>query len=476
MSRTKIVATVGPASDSPHMLEQMLHAGVSVFRIGLAHGSADDALSRIRAVRAAQAATGVAAGVLVDLPGPKVRAGSFGTDGVHLEADSTVRLVPGRDASTSATVFVDYDELLDDLQPGDRLTVGDGATALVVTDACDDHLVARVGFDATVRGRPGLHIPSDRLRIPTPTDEDLELLDVLVPAGVDMVALSFVRTAADLLRANLAPHPDGPLLVAKIETRAAVEHLDDVIQAAGAVMVARGDLGAEYPIEYLPELQKRIISRCVAFGRPVITATQMLESMVTNATPTRAEASDVANAVHDSTSAVMLSGETAVGADPLNVVATMRRIVARTDSQFDHARWVEDLHRDHLDEHAAKNPSTTDAMSSAVCRLALEVDAEALVVITRSGFSARAISRFRLPVPVVACTTSERVARQLALTWGVYPTLIEEIGSQDATFEAALRAAAATGRVRPGARVVVLGGSSGESAFTDVIRVAQLPV
>ena len=233
-----------------------------------------------------------------------------------LDEGTIIRMEPGSEASTAEVVQVDYDDLISDVHHGDTLGFGDGAVVVEVVGNTGEALEARVIHGGEVMGRPGVHIPSDRLRIPTPTPHDLVMLDAFIEEGVDMVAVSFVRSAHDVRRVGVEPHPRGPLVIAKIETRAAVENLEGIVEASGAVMVARGDLGMEFPIEDLPHLQKEIIQRCISLGRPTITATQMLESMVHAPTPTRAEASDVANAVFDGSSALMLSGETAMGGGP----------------------------------------------------------------------------------------------------------------------------------------------------------------
>src|SRR5690606_19770975 len=276
--------------------------GMDIARLALAHGSLESNLERYARVRKAAADFGVPVGVLIDLPGPKVRAGSFPEEGVVLQEGHELRLVPGRDPSDDQVIHVDYDGLLTDVLPGDELSLGDGAVVVRVEDRTGDALNASVLHGGPIKGRPGVHIPADHLKVQTPTPEDLRLLDAFVDAGVDMVALSFVRSAHDVRKVGTEPHPRGPLIVAKIETRAAITNLDGIIEASGAIMVARGDLGTECAIEELPHLQKDIIRRCIALGRPAITATQMLESMINAPTPTRAEASDVANAVFDGTS------------------------------------------------------------------------------------------------------------------------------------------------------------------------------
>lgn len=255
--RTKIVATIGPASDDESTLRAMIRAGMDVARLGLAHNTIDEGLERFRRIRCVSEDEGRRVGIIVDLPGPKVRAGTFGETGVEVPTGSSVELRVGEDGSTTDVIEVDYEYLLRDIQVGDRLTIGDGGAILEVTDKQLDKMLANVVHGSTLRGRPGVHVPSDRLQIPTPTPDDFVALDAFVDAGVDMVAVSFVRSAHDMRRVGTEPHPRGPLLIAKIETRAAVENLPGIIEASGAVMVARGDLGNECSLEELPHLQKK---------------------------------------------------------------------------------------------------------------------------------------------------------------------------------------------------------------------------
>jgi pyruvate kinase len=385
--------------------------------------------------------------------------------------------VPGNGDETSQAgrLVVQYDSLLADVHLGDRLAIGDGQIVLEVVGSGRDALRARVLFGGLAQGRPGLHIPSDRLRISTPTSQDLRYLDAFVEAGIDMVALSFVRSAHDVRRVGLEAPPRGPLVVAKVETRAAVENLDGIIAASGAIMVARGDLGAECPIEDLPHLQKEIISRCIALGRPAITATQMLESMITAPAPTRAEASDVANAVFDGTSALMLSGETAVGQDPAHVVATMARIASRADHEFDYGGWAHQIRRERLSEPLSIDAAVTDVMTMATWRAAAEINAKAIICISRSGFTVRAIARFRPEAPILAFSPDPRTVQQLSLSWGATPMLIDRIEDNNSTVLRALEQAKVAGHLRTGDVVAVLAGSSATVGATDTLRMVRVP-
>ncbi|MBK5222361.1 MAG: pyruvate kinase [Acidimicrobiia bacterium] len=473
--RTKIIATIGPASDSPAMLESMIEAGMDVARIGLAHGTLDEQIERYHRVRAAAKAVGRTVGILVDLPGPKVRAASFGVDeGVMLMEGTEIRLAPGNTKSTAEVVEVDYDHLLVDIHAGDRLMFGDGAVIVEIHDHGGDHLKGRVAHGGWVQGCPGVHIPSDRLRVTSPTDNDLRLLDTFVGLDVDMVALSFVRSAHDIRRIGTEPHPRGPLVVAKIETRAAVDNLEGIIEASGAIMVARGDLGEEFNIEELPHLQKDIIAKCIAMGRPAITATQMLESMIHAPSPTRAEATDVANAVFDGTSAVMLSAETAIGHSPSLVVATMARIAAKADQRFDYDGWAGNLQHRHVLEVAGLDTKMTDTMTMAAWRAAMDMKANAIICITRSGFTARSIARFRPEAKILAYSADPRTVQQLSMSWGTTPLRSDAHGSFTEMVEWATDDARRLGLVRSGDVAVVLAGSSESAEATDTIRLVRI--
>ncbi len=475
MRRTKIIATMGPASESEAVLKDMVEAGADVIRINLSHGTLDDAVERYRRLRAVEAAVGRPLGILADLPGPKVRAGAFPEGGSHVATDSTVILTPGDDPSDHERVHVDYEGLLQDIHAGDRLVFGDGGVVIEVVDSTPDSLVTRVLHGGRLQGRPGVHIPSERLRVPTPTPHDLRLLDAFVSEGVDMVAVSFVRSAHDIRRVGTEPHPAGPMVIAKVETRAAVENLDGIIDAAGAVMVARGDLGAEMPLEELPHLQKRILHRCIALGKPAITATQMLESMVSAPSPTRAETSDIANAVFDGSSAVMLSGETAIGHDPALAVATMASIARRADEEFDYDTWAVKVSKLNEAQRESRDDVVTNSMTNAAWRAASESGATSIICITRTGFTVRSIARYRPRNQILGFSTDPRTLRQLTLSWGATPVALPgpfEVGHQVAQ---AIEIARTQGLVRTGDLVAVLSGSPDyKGVATDSLRLVHI--
>ena len=368
-----------------------------------------------------------------------------------------------------------YENLFNDVHLGDRLIVGDGRGVIQIEERKENHLDARVIHGGVLSGRPGLYIPASRLSVSAPTDWDLQALDRFLELEVDMVALSFVRSAADLAKLSLDPHPDGPLVVAKIETRDAVEDLSEIIEASGAVMVARGDLGNEWPIQELPILQKEIIRKCIALGRPAITATQMLESMIIAPDPTRAEVSDVANAVWDGTSALMLSGETAVGADPVNALETMSRMAERADDVFDHRSWGEELSEMRLTDTDDPNTSVTDAMTQATYRAVTELGVETILCISGTGFTVRSMARFRPTARIIGLTSDVRTVGQLSLSWGTESIHLSEGGDIDSRIDAALRLVRDGLGLEEGQLVAVLAGTNANARATNVLRVEQIP-
>ncbi len=452
-----------------------MEAGMDVARINLSHGSLDDSLALYRRIRAVSHEWGHHLGILGDLPGPKVRCASFPEGGAELVEGELIVLRAGNDHSDSHDIEVDYETLAVDLHIGDRLAFGDGSVVAIVEESDGESLKARVVFGGRLQGRPGLHIPSDRLRLTAPTDTDLKLLDAFVTEGVDMVALSFVRSAHDLRRLGVEPAPRGPMVIAKVETRAAVDNLDGIIEASGAVMVARGDLGAECPIEELPHLQKIIIERCIALGRPAITATQMLESMIHAPVPTRAEASDVANAVFDGSSAVMLSGETAIGRDPVNTVRTMARITARADEEFDYETWAQRIMNLREDQTQREEDVITDAITMAAWRVSETLDAKAIICLSQTGFTVRSIARFRPTTPILGFSPDPRTINQLTLSWGATPIRTGDHATTAALVEDSLRLARDTQGLRTGDPVVVISGHSTRTRATDTLRVMRIP-
>ncbi len=474
--RTKIVATLGPATDRPEVLDQMIVAGVDVVRLNLSHGSVDGHIARLRAVRESATRTGSVVAVLADLPGPKVRAAPFPDGGLELRAGATVSLHPGAPVSSKDVVGVDYPTLLEDLHPGDPIVVGDGAITLKVERVSSEGALCEVRNGGRAQGRPGVHLPSERMRVETPTTEDLALAERMSADGADFLAVSFVRDADDLQCVRDAIAPMRTRLVAKIETLSAVQHLDEIIAASDAVMVARGDLGIECPLEDVPHMQKQIVRSCVAAGVPVITATQMMESMITASSPTRAEVSDVANAVFDGTDALMLSGETAIGADPANVVRTMARVAERAERDADYAHWA-----DHLGRLQRKGlPDGPDRITMAVTHAAglaaVDAGADAILCCTRSGRTALAMARFRPLARLIGLSPDPATVRALTLSWGVIPVQVETYETIDQLVWFAVETAVHRGLVTSGQTVLVLAGApdGASGASTDVLRIVRV--
>ena len=472
MRRTKIVATLGPASGTPDTIGALLDAGMDVVRLGLAHGTADEHLAAIELVRAMARERGRTVGVLADLPGPKVRTGAFPEGGAFLSEGEEVALSAGEGTSDSRHIVVDEERLSEIVVPGATIVLGDGTVTLAVTAVADGVVRARVESGGRLQGRPGAHLPSDRWRPPVPTEDDMRLIDE-VARHADWVALSFVRTPEELDKVRAALGPKGPRLMAKIETRAAVDRLDDLLAVADGVMVARGVLGIDFPIEDVPHLQKRIIRACAARGLPVITATQMLESMVSAPTPTRAEATDVANAVVDGTDALMLSAETAIGHDPALAVETMARIAARAE-QFDE-QYASVMERGLVQRRAPSTKAVTVAMAHAALRAADELSLAAIVCCTREGPTARAMAALRPGCRLIGASPSRATARQLTLSWGVEPIEVDEYATTDEMVWCVVEASVEAGLVHHGDTIAVLAGAPDSTTrTTDVLRVVSV--
>lgn len=473
--RTKIVATIGPASDSVSAISDLLYAGVDVFRINLSHGDMEANLDRLRRVREASKVTGHEVAVLADLPGPKIRVCPFSEGGVAMMPGAEVRLSEADRPSSGDEICVDIPGLFSGLAEDDQVVLGDGNIMLRVTSTGGQSVIAQVVTGGRVQGAPGIHVPSERLSASTPTPDDLLFAEQMATAGIEFIAVSFVRTARDIDEVRKVVGARAQL-IAKIETSAALAALTDIVSASDGVMVARGDLGIDCPLEEVPHLQKMIIRECVERGVPVITATQMLESMVSAAVPTRAEASDVANAVFDGTDAVMLSGETAVGHHPVIVVETMSKIAARAERQASYRGWAARLGRHQRGNWNSVEDRVTAALGNAASQAARDIGATAILCCTQSGRTARAMARFRPEATLIGLSPDETVVRALRLTWGVDPMPVDVYESTDEMVWYAVEKAVQQGRIRHGDTVLVLAGAPGSnsSAAADVLRVVQV--
>jgi pyruvate kinase len=468
------------------MLERLMVAGMDVVRLNLSHGEIADHLATLERVRRAAVSVGRHIAVLADLPGPKVRSGAFLEGGVMIESASHVRLVPGDGASDATTIHVQYPTLLDDLREGAKVQLGDGAITMTVLEVGTTAALARIETGGRASGQPGVHLSSTVVRLTTPTAQDLELAETMAAAGVEFIAVSFVCGFNDVERVREVVGQRAQL-VSKIETQSALDDLDAIIEMSDALMVARGDLGIDCPIEDVPHLQKRIVRECVAAGKPVITATQMLESMITAPSPTRAEVSDVANAVFDGTDAVMLSGETAIGRDPVGVINTMATVTARAESEAGYRQWANKLGRMQRQYDGAVSAETriTMALSRAASEAAIDADVSAILCCTRSGRTARAMARFRPEARMVGLSPDPKMVRTMALSWGIEPVEVDLYSSTDEMVWFAVESALEHGVVVHGDTVLVLAGAPdgalgadarpGQSnVATDVLRLVRV--
>ncbi len=459
--RTKIVATLGPATRDEQVLAQLLEAGMDVARINLSHGGTDEHAAAIAAVRRLAAERAVPLAVLIDLPGPKLRLGDLPRP-LAVSAGQTLTL----GAPPAGQIPVNFPELLPCFTPGELVLIDDGAVALRVSAVTAAAVTLEVLNDGVVASRKGVNLPDTRLPAGALTDADREFLAWGLQQDVDYVALSFVRSADDVreLKGLIAAAGGDQLVIAKIEKREALDAYQEIIAAADGVMVARGDLGVEVDPATVPIWQKRIIHAAVVAGKPVITATQMLQSMIDAPRPTRAEASDVANAIYDATGAVMLSGETAVGSYPVEAVRTMDRIALAVEEDVERAGrapqpWTE----------ARSGVST--AISHGACEVAHRVGAAAIVTATFSGATARAVARSLPAQPIVAVSPNQRVVNQLALCWGVCPLLGEHRGSFEEVASEANDLVLSGGFGRPGEVAVITAGlQTNQSGKTNLIK------
>ncbi len=474
--RTKIVCTIGPASASSEMLSAMIQAGMNVARLNFSHGTYEEHAEMIRKIREAADAVGQPVAILQDLQGPKIRAGILPKEGVELKAGSRVTFTTGEAAIDGMRLPVTYENLHQDVKAGERILLDDGLLSAKVVEVKGRDVVCEVIDGGVLTSHKGVNFPDSKLSISPITEKDKEDLVFGVAQGVDFVALSFVRSAREIreLRALIEAaekasgrEEETPIhIIAKIEKREAVERMGEIIEAVDAIMVARGDLGIEMEAERVPIVQKQLVAKCRDASRPVIVATQMLDSMIRNPRPTRAEVSDVANAVIDHADAVMLSGETAGGAHPLEAVTMMAKIVTETEGST-----LDDIDVDHRRGDAR---SVEEAVSEIANVLVRDVDVKAVLVASSVGDLGRVVSRFRPEMPIVVATEHPRVRRQLNLAWGVLPILQKRAKDADAFFVSAAEAVRRIGFVTAGDKVVVVGGDP-IGALADRVEIRELP-
>jgi pyruvate kinase len=461
------VCTLGPASSAPERLIELVQAGMDVARLNMSHGDYSDHKKQLDNVRAAAKAVGRPVGVLADLQGPKIRLGRFANGKEVLEPGATFAItvddVPGTVDRCSTT----FKGLPGDVSAGDTILIDDGRLQLEAVEVTDTDVVTKVVVGGEVSNNKGINLPGVAVSVPAMSDKDTADLRWALRNGVDMIALSFVRSASDVDIVHQVMDEEGKRLpvIAKLEKPQAIENLDEIIDAFDAFMVARGDLGVELPLEEVPLVQKRIVTAARRWAKPVIVATQMLDSMISAPRPTRAEASDVANAILDGADAVMLSGETSVGAYPVLTVQTMARIVENTE---DHG--LEQLANIDWDPH-----TTSGVITKAAAEVAQRVDAKFLVAFTHSGDSARRLSRLRSNIPILAFTPIEQTRAALTLNWGVESFLVPMVSHTDDMIRQVDKALMDSGMISEGERVVIVAGSPpGVAGHTNMIRVRRI--
>ena len=470
-TKTKIVCTIGPATSTKHMLTRLVYAGMNVARLNFSHGQMSDHASQIRTIREVSRTLKVPIGILVDLPGPKIRIGKISPDPVMLKDGSQIVLTARHVIGDQSIVSVSHSSVLKELEKGDLVFLEDGTVRLKVVDLRKGNAVCRVVRGGSLWSGKGVNLPDKNLALSALTSKDLNLLAFALDNKVDFIGLSFTMTARDVKRAKRVVRKANSQawIIAKVENRQAVDNFGEIVRKADGIMVARGDLGVEMDVEDIPELQKTIIARSNAAGKPVITATQMLESMVSNPTPTRAEVTDIANAIIDGTDAVMLSEETAVGKYPIEALRVMRRVASATERSLPYTDILDSKRK-------ILRAIMQDSISYSACRVAYELGARCIVANTRTGVTARRVSKFRSPVPIIALTDSESVMDRLSLPWGVYPHLVRKLSTTAEIFSAAKKAAISSGiaRKRGDKIVVVCGDPSTPRGTTDLLRVQTI--
>ena len=467
MRKTKIICTLGPSTDKGDVLRDLIANGMNVARFNFSHGSYEEHGGRLAKLKALREELGKPVAALLDTKGPEIRLKEFKNGVEMLEAGQTFTLTTREVEGTKEICSVTYKDLPQDVQPGGTIMLDDGLIMLHIEQVTDTDIICTVLNSGKIKTKKGVNVPGVHLSMPYLSQKDREDIIFGVQNGFDFIAASFVRTAQDVydIRNLLNEYDSNIRIIAKIENREGVNNIDSILSAADAVMVARGDLGVEIDFTELPGIQKTIIDRSFSFGKPIVTATQMLDSMIVNPRPTRAEISDVANAIYDGTSAIMLSGETAAGAYPVEALKTMSAIAERTEQEGFHLRGRQ------MDSNPGKI-SVSDATAHAACLTARDVNAAAIVTVSESGTTARLLSKYRPQQPIIACVMREQVQRQLSLSWGITPLMMSLAHSTDELIEMSTALAKENGYLHNGELAVVTAGVPvGVSGTTNMIKI-----
>ena len=471
MRKTKIVCTLGPSTDREGVLREMIQAGMNVARFNFSHGTHAEHKVRLDALKALREELDAPVAAMLDTKGPEVRLKDFAGGRVHLTAGQEFTLTTVQVEGDAHRCSITYGELPGDVKAGDTILLDDGLVRLTVLETSGTEIRCRVENDGDMKNHKGVNVPGVRLNMPYMSQQDRDDLLFGAEQGFDYVAASFVRSAADVreLRHVLDQAGSRMRIIAKIENQEGVSNLPEILDAADGIMVARGDMGVEIDFAEIPLIQKNMIARCVACGKPVITATQMLDSMMENPRPTRAEITDVANAIYDGTSAIMLSGETAAGRYPVESVKTMDAIARRTESDINHVKRMAQM------AGGRNRLSVAAATAHAACTTAQEIGADAILTVSQRGTTARLVSRFHPGTPIIACLLDQQVRRQMALYWGVEPIMMPYASSTDELVDFAVQAEAQAGVVHEGDLVVVTAGVPvGVAGTTNMIRIQQV--
>lgn len=469
MQKTKMIFTIGPASDTEEVLSKLIEAGMSASRHNFSHGDHEEHRKRINMIKKLRKKYNKPIAIILDTKGPEIRTGNFNKDKIELKEGQKFTIYCKDEIIGDDTkCYITYDGLCDDVKKGDSILIDDGLVGMEVENVDGNKINCIVKNSGVISNHKGVNVPGVPINLPATTEKDEDDLKFGCEMGVDIISASFIRKASDVLTIRKILEANGGKdiqIFSKIESQEGVDNIDEIIKFSDGIMVARGDMGVEIPIEKVPLIQKTIISKCNKLGKPVITATQMLDSMIRNPRPTRAEASDIANAIFDGTDAIMLSGESANGKYPIEAAQTMARIAQSAEKKIDY----EDLLERKKETHIQNVPN---AISYAACSTASELKASAIITATQSGHTARMVSKYRSSCPVIAVTPNEGVARGLALNWGVFPILARKFDSTDELIETSVKMSLNTGYVKKGDLVVIAAGIPvSYSGTTNMLKV-----
>ncbi|MBU5311641.1 pyruvate kinase [Tissierella carlieri] len=469
MKKTKIVCTIGPASESENVLKELFVNGLNVCRLNFSHGSHEEHKRRIDNIKKVREELNMPIGIMLDTKGPEIRLGDFKEGTIEIEEGDIFTLTTRDIVGDKSIVSVSYVGLPNDIEKESRILIDDGLVELKVLEIIDGTDIKCIALNnGTLKNHKGVNVPNVKINLPAITKKDIDDILFGIENGIDFIAASFVRKASDVIEIRKIleeNNADFIEIISKIENQEGVDNIDEILAASDGIMVARGDLGVEIQTEEMPLVQKELIKKSNLVGKPVITATQMLDSMMRNPRPTRAEVTDVANAILDGSSAIMLSGETAAGKYPIESVKTMYNIAIRTEESLDYGEILKS-------KVAITEVSTTNAIGKATCTTAMDLGASAIITATSSGYTSKAISKFRPKSPIIAATTTESVMRRLSLVWGVYPVLSPYSNSTDDVIELSIQSAVDKGYIKEGDLVVITAGIPvGTSGSTNLIKV-----